>query len=45
MASGVGGHLGLPDSVDGVAVELVRLAAGVEDTLLRAAIERAPTGS
>jgi L-asparaginase len=37
-------HLGLPDSVDGVTVELVRLAAGVEDTLLRAAIARRPDG-
>lgn len=37
-------HLGLPDSVDGVAVELVRLAAGVEETLLRAAGERRPDG-
>ena len=37
-------YLGLPDSVAGVAVELVRLAAGVEDTLLRAAIERRPDG-
>jgi L-asparaginase len=35
-------HLGLPDSVDGVEVELVRLAAGVGDTLLRAAVERRP---
>lgn len=35
-------YLGLPDSVDGVTVELVRLAAGVEETLLRAAIDRRP---
>lgn len=35
-------HLGLPDSVDGLTVELVRLAAGVEETLLRAAVERRP---
>src|SRR5439155_9711024 len=32
--------LGLPESVDGVEVELVRLAAGVSDALLRAAVER-----
>jgi L-asparaginase len=35
-------YLGLPESVDGVSVELVRLAAGVEETLLRAALERRP---
>jgi L-asparaginase len=35
-------ELGRPESVDGVSVELVRLAAGVEETLLRAAVERRP---
>jgi len=37
-------YLGLPDSLDGIEVELVRVAAGVSDTLLRAAVERAPAG-
>ncbi len=37
-------YLGLPESIDGVEVELVRLAAGVSDTLLRAAVERRPAG-
>jgi L-asparaginase len=37
-------YLGLPESVDGVEVELVRLAAGVSDALLRAAVERRPAG-
>jgi L-asparaginase len=36
--------LGLPESVDGVEVEVVRLAAGVSDALLRAAVERRPAG-
>ena len=37
-------HLGLPESIDGIEVELVRLAAGVSDTLLRAAVESRPAG-
>jgi L-asparaginase len=37
-------YLGLPESVDGVEVELVRLGAGVSDTLLRAAVESRPAG-
>jgi L-asparaginase len=37
-------HLGLPGSVDGDDVELVRIAADVSDTLLRAAAERRPAG-
>ena len=37
-------HLGLPEAVDGVTVEIVRLAAGVDDTLLGAAVDRRPAG-
>ena len=37
-------YVGLPDSLEGVDVELVLVAAGVSDTLLRAAVERAPAG-
>lgn len=36
--------VGLPDSLDGVDVELVRVAAGVTDTVLRAVVERRPAG-
>ena len=36
--------LGLPESLDGIEVELVRVAAGVSDALLRAAVEQAPAG-
>ena len=37
-------HLGLPERVDGVEVELVRLVAGSTDALLRAAVAAAPAG-
>jgi L-asparaginase len=37
-------YLGLPESVKGVEVELVLLAAGVSDKVLRAAVERRPAG-
>jgi len=37
-------YLGLPESIEGRSVELVRVAAGVDDTLLRAAIEKQPDG-
>jgi L-asparaginase len=37
-------YLGLPDSLDVAPVELVRLAADPSETLLRAAIETAPSG-
>jgi L-asparaginase len=36
--------VGLPRSVDGIDVELVRLAAGVDEALLRAATDRHPAG-
>jgi L-asparaginase len=36
--------LGPPESVEGIEVELVRLAAGVSDAALRAAVERRPAG-
>ena len=37
-------YLGLPESVDGVEVELIRVAAGVSDALLRTAVERPAAG-
>jgi L-asparaginase len=37
-------HVGLPESLDTLEVELVRIAAGVSDTLLRAATGRRPAG-
>lgn len=37
-------YLGLPDSLDGFVVELVRIAVGPEETLLRAAVESRPQG-
>jgi L-asparaginase len=37
-------YLGLPDSIDGSRVELVRIAADPSEALLRAAAERAPHG-
>jgi L-asparaginase len=37
-------YLGLPDSIDGSRVELVRVAADPSEALLRAAAERAPHG-
>jgi L-asparaginase len=37
-------HVGLPASLDGLEVELVRIAAGVGETLLRAAVARRPAG-
>jgi L-asparaginase len=37
-------YLGLPDSVDRHAVELIRVAAGIDDTLMRAAIGKQPDG-
>jgi L-asparaginase len=37
-------YLGLPDTLDGAPVELVRLAADPSETLLRAAIEAGPSG-
>ncbi len=37
-------HVGMPESLDGIDVELVRVAAGVTETLLRAAVDRHPAG-
>ena len=37
-------YLGLPESLEGVEVELVLLAAGVSNAQLRAAVERRPAG-
>jgi L-asparaginase len=37
-------YLGLPESVDGLDVELVLLAAGVSDAHLRTTVERRPAG-
>jgi L-asparaginase len=37
-------YVGLPDSLDGLAVELVRVAADPGEAILRAAIQRGPAG-